>query len=135
MTAAVKESLAAQFHAMHMTIYGHNALEKPLEVVNFKLATVARLRKLTLTAHAVDALLPLVSAQKSTRRAYFADEGGWVDTPVYARTLLHPGHEIHGPAIIEQDDSTTVLVGGQIARTDAYGNLIVSPHDLKDMRQ
>lgn len=125
-TPAVKESLAAQFHLMHLTIYGHNALEKPLEVVNFRLVTTARLRKLTLTSRTPEVLPPLATAQKGMRRAYFADEGGWVDTPVFERTLLHPGHEITGPAIIEQADSTTVVAGGQIARPDTYGNLIVT---------
>ena len=38
----------------------------------------------------------------------------------------HEGHAIAGPAIIEQADSTTVLVAGQTARPDAYGNLIVT---------
>lgn len=125
-TDAVKQSLAAQFHVTHLTIYGHNALDNPLEVVNFRLVTIARLRKLALTARPVDQVRPLASAQKSTRRAYFADLDGWVDTPIYERALLQEGHEIQGPAIVEQEDSTTVVTGGQIARPDAYGNLIVS---------
>jgi N-methylhydantoinase A len=125
-TPAEKESLAMQFHQMHLKIYGHNALEKPLEVVNFRLVTTARLRKLTLTSRTPDVLPSLAAAQKGVRRAYFADEGGWVDTPVFERRLLHLGHEITGPAIIEQADSTTVVAGGQIARPDTHGNLIVT---------
>jgi N-methylhydantoinase A len=125
-TPAVKEALAAQFHAMHMTIYGHNAPDKPLEVVNFRLVTRAPLPKLALGTRGADPAITLQRARKGTRRAYFADEGGWVDTPVYERTLLQPGHEVAGPAIVEQADSTTVIAGAQVARPDAHGNLIVS---------
>jgi N-methylhydantoinase A len=125
-TDAMKASLAAQFHAMHLNIYGHHALDNALEVVNFRLVTTARLRKLSLSTRTGLPGRPLAEAQKSTRRAYFADLGGWVDTPIYERTLLQEGDEIQGPAIVEQEDSTTVITGGQTARTDAYGNLIVS---------
>ena len=47
-------------------------------------------------------------------------------TPVYERTLLAPGHEVAGPAIVEQLDSTTVVYPGQQALVDDYGNLIIS---------
>jgi N-methylhydantoinase A len=125
-TPAVKEALALRFHEMHRTIYGHNAPDKALEVVNFRLVTIARLPKLKLTSREADPAATLAMARKSTRRAYFADACGWVETPVYERTLMQPGHEVAGPAIIEQADSTTVVASGQVARPDAYGNLIVS---------
>ena len=34
--------------------------------------------------------------EKGTRRAYFPDAGGWVETPVYDRYSLTPGSEIRG---------------------------------------
>jgi N-methylhydantoinase A len=128
---ATKAALAAQFHAMHLTIYGHNAVDNPLEIVNFRLVTTARLRKLSLSVRASRPGRPLVEAQKGRRRAYFADLGGWTDTPVYERSRLQEGDEIQGPAIVEQADSTTVVTSGQIGRTDAYGNLIVSLSNAK----
>jgi N-methylhydantoinase A/oxoprolinase/acetone carboxylase beta subunit len=40
----------------------------------------------------------------------------WADTPVYDRERLGPGHELAGPAIIVQMDSTVVVPPGWAAR-------------------
>ena len=60
-----------------------------------------------------------LSAPRS-RKAWF---DGWRDTPVYRRESLPP--TLDGPAIIEQLDCTIVLEPGNVASTDALGNLIV----------
>ena len=36
-------------------------------------------------------------------------DGQWIAGPVYARERLGPGHQIAGPAVIEQEDSTTLV--------------------------
>lgn len=56
------------------------------------------------------------------RPVYF---GGWHDTAIYARSDLLPGTKFDGPAIVEQDDTTTVIEPGMTARVDAFGNLLV----------
>jgi N-methylhydantoinase A len=55
---------------------------------------------------------------------YFA-AAGFVDTPVFARQTLGAGHTVHGPAIIEQFDTTTVVFPGHEATVDAYGNVLI----------
>jgi len=52
-------------------------------------------------------------------------DGAWWPTPVYARLELPAGHVVHGPAILEQADTTILVEPGLIARTDALGNLIL----------
>jgi N-methylhydantoinase A len=44
---------------------------------------------------------------------------------VLDRDRLRPGTRIDGPAVIEQVDSTTVILRGQTAVVDAYRNIIV----------
>jgi N-methylhydantoinase A len=46
--------------------------------------------------------------------------------PVYRREALLAEQEIRGPAIVDQLDSTTVILPGQSALTDRWGNLIVT---------
>jgi N-methylhydantoinase A len=58
------------------------------------------------------------------RRSVWFDGAGWLDTAVYARDRL-PDVEIPGPAIIEQLDSTIVLEPSNVARHDAFGNLLI----------
>ena len=48
---------------------------------------------------------------------------GLIDTPVFRRRDLDPGAEITGPAIIEEQTSTTVLGPGHTARVDEYLNI------------
>jgi N-methylhydantoinase A len=51
--------------------------------------------------------------------------GGWHETAIYRRPDLLPGMHFIGPAIVEQDDATTVIEPGMAARVDGYGNLLV----------
>ena len=52
-------------------------------------------------------------------------DGGWRETPVYAREKLPLDAVIKGPAILEQMDATTVLEPGGWASTDADGNIVI----------
>jgi N-methylhydantoinase A len=49
--------------------------------------------------------------------------GGRGAVPIFRRDLLRSGNRIEGPAVIEQMDSTTLLLAGQQANVDASGNL------------
>ena len=46
-----------------------------------------------------------------------------IDTPVFRRSDLAPGTNLAGPAVIEEQTSTTVLGPGHTARVDAYLNI------------
>ena len=59
---------------------------------------------------------------KSKRPVYF---GAWMDTPIYARTSLRPGMTLHGPAIIEQLDTTTVVEPDMTLKVDSFNNLLI----------
>ena len=65
-------------------------------------------------------------AQVGERRLYFRDTGedGRV-CPVYDRALLGVGRSIAGPAVVEEDYSTTVVYPGQSLTVDAHGNLVI----------
>ncbi|AZL60856.1 hydantoinase/oxoprolinase family protein [Tabrizicola piscis] len=57
-----------------------------------------------------------------TRKVWF---DGWHDAPVYWRDHLPLDLDLHGPAIIEQMDTTIVIDPGARVTSDADGNLIV----------
>ena len=54
-------------------------------------------------------------------------DNAWVSGPRYERRLLGPGHELTGPCVIEQEDSTTLVHPGAVASVDRYLNLILKP--------
>ncbi|UUZ96649.1 hypothetical protein LJK87_21605 [Paenibacillus sp. P25] len=67
-------------------------------------------------------------AEPSSRReVYFSEteQAGYYSTPVYERSRLAPGDRLAGPVIIEQMDSTILLLPGQTLRVDAYRNLLI----------
>ncbi len=57
-----------------------------------------------------------------TRKVWF---DGWHDAPVYWRDHLPLGMDMHGPAMIEQMDTTIVIDPGARVTSDTDGNLIV----------
>ena len=63
------------------------------------------------------------------------DDQGWgdirshgndqIDTPVMDRTRLAAGTTFDGAAIVEQYDSTILILPGQLAEIDALGNIVI----------
>jgi N-methylhydantoinase A len=122
-----EESLAdcaAQFHRLHQAMFGHSGPGKPLELVNLRLTTISPLRKLSLPEQEMSA--GREPTPRTTRPVYFADVNARVPTAIYDRPALRAGQSLTGPAVIEQTDSTTVLLPGQTASVDRFGNLIIA---------
>ena len=57
------------------------------------------------------------------RPAWFGS--GFTDTPFYRRARLPAGTRLEGPAIVEEDGSTTVLPPGARGAVDPAGNLVL----------
>ena len=76
-----------------------------------------------------------IPARAGERSVYFDEAEGFVTTPIYRRERLLAGHRIAGPAVIEQMDSTTVILPGQDALVDAHGNLLIRTVDGTDARR
>jgi N-methylhydantoinase A len=126
-SAAAVETLLTRFHQRHEQLYTYAATDTPVEIVNLRLRAVGQLDKLTLPL--LDTVAPgTVPEAMQTRPVYFTPASGFVDTPVFARHTLRAGHTLHGPAIVEQLDTTTVVYPGQAATVDASGNLLMHTH-------
>ena len=65
-------------------------------------------------------------AMKTRRAVYFPETGGFTDCPVYDRYALRTDASIDGPAIVEERESTIVLIPNSRAVVDRHGNLIVT---------
>jgi N-methylhydantoinase A len=58
------------------------------------------------------------------RDAFF--DGAFVRTPVIDRKRLASDAVVHGPAILVQDDATTIIHPGQTARVVAFGQIDIA---------
>jgi N-methylhydantoinase A len=111
--------VVAAFHATHERIYGYARPQQIAEFVNFRAVHTYPLPRPQVKP-AARASGTLADARIGERRAYF---GGYVPTTIYERARLPLGARLAGPAIVEQDDTTTVIPPGVTALVDDAGNL------------
>ncbi|WP_116082343.1 hydantoinase/oxoprolinase family protein [Tropicimonas sp. IMCC34011] len=120
--AAAMTDFIARFHAAHNDQFGYRLDDQPVEIVNIRLKAVRFVEKGA--APEAEAGLTLAEAQIESRQVYFAD--GWAPTPVYRRAGLPYGAPFSGPAIVEEMSGTTVVLPGQRAELDRFGNIHIT---------
>ena len=69
---------------------------------------------------------PLDEALKGTRSVVLSPEQGPQDIKVFARALLKHGHEVPGPAIVESDQTTLLILDGWVMSMDRFNNALLS---------
>ena len=127
------ERLYADFLATHERVHGH-AVEAPARFVNVRAVHRQRM------PDAADAAGPGATSGPSRadsssggtdsvrrRPVRFPDEPAPVETRVVARDSLATGVRLAGPAIVEQDDTTTLVPPGWTAVTGDSGILTLTP--------
>ena len=119
--AAATEAVVAEFNAAHAREYGYTmpVSVSEVELVNLRvLASTAgdRLRS-TVT-------VPRGALAAHSRRAYFAGLG-FTQVPVRDRGSLAPADTFPGPMIVEQVDSTTIVLPGAVAQVGETGELVI----------
>ena len=65
------------------------------------------------------------AARIGAREVWMPEVGGFTECVVYSRDGLKPGNRIDGPAIVEQMDTTTVILPDMQATVDPYLNLVL----------
>jgi N-methylhydantoinase A len=124
LTPALVQQLVEAFHDAHRRLYTYDLPNAPVELVNLRVTALGLLPKVN--TQGVSALATEIEAARTkVRPVYFEHLEGFVETPCYARQRLGPGMTFDGPAIVDQDDATTVIHPDFHARVDAMGNLIL----------
>lgn len=116
--ALTPETLAEAFHQVHEQLYGFRDLEAAIDIGTARLAIIGTVEPILLPALAVGTGRP---APHSIRPVFLGHR--WVETPVYTRSDLAAGDQLLGPAIIEQSDTTTLVLAGWVVTVDALANL------------
>ncbi|MCL4519947.1 MAG: hydantoinase/oxoprolinase family protein [Thaumarchaeota archaeon] len=118
------EALKNMFLQLYQNRYGYTTND-PIECVNWRLVALGIVPKVSLAQETREETMDIQNALKGRRRAYFAEAGGYVDCNVYDRYKLFDGAMFEGPAIVEEKESTCVVLPEQKVRVDRYANLIV----------
>ena len=119
------EALRAAFLGEHERVYGYAAPDEPVQIVAVRLTALGEPEALALPPRPLAPGPSPEAARAGERPVYFDEPGGFAPTPIYRRERLLAGHELTGPAIVEQMDSTTVVLPGQRARVVAHGHLLI----------
>jgi N-methylhydantoinase A len=111
--------LRGAFHEAHERAYGFRMPDEEVQLV---------------TARVVAEGAPVLSTppgqweqesrDETTRRIVVGSEQ--VEARVVSRGALTPGDTLHGPALVEQSDTTTLLASGDRAHIDDHHNLIIT---------
>ena len=116
--AALKEAFTQAYERLY-SISSNDAVQ----IVNFGLSAVGEIVYPRLVEEApagADA-----SAAVTGSRCVREEGGRMTDYTLYDRDKLHNGNVILGPAIVEQMDSTTLILPGQKATVDRYLNMML----------
>ena len=111
-----------RFRQQYRRLYHYLPQDLPVELLTWR-ATVLGARAPLAMPELEQTGATLRDARKGERPAYFAGDGGWQETPVYDRYRLEPAMRLRGPAIIEERESTIVILPGRPAAVDRFGNL------------
>ncbi|PYN37085.1 MAG: methylhydantoinase [Candidatus Rokuibacteriota bacterium] len=120
-------AITASFENAYRALYHRLPQGVPVEALNWRLTVSGPEPKIGLTAGSEPGRASLRPGNpvKGTRQVYFAEAGGFVETPVYDRYALGAGAEFRGPAIVEERESTAVVGPGARFSVDAGLALVV----------
>jgi N-methylhydantoinase A len=119
--------MTAAFDAPYQSVFGRTVPGLEIEALNWRLRASGPDSGGQQVALALQALTPMKSgdALSGQRPVYFPESGGFTETPVYDRYKLRPGDSHHGPAIVEENESTVVVGPSATFRIDPYQTLII----------
>lgn len=125
-TLPTPTELRAAFAALHEEAYGFHNDAAAIEVVSLRLAASGRhAHHIGAPQAAASAAMPSAPPLRESRRTVWFDRNGPEETVIIDKRHLRSGQPLHGPAIIDQLDTTTVLFPGDVATLDAAGNIVI----------
>ena len=114
-------AIAERFHDAHEKLYGFRDMESDAEITTERLRVTGRMPPVSMPE--IDT--GPTPSPVDRRRVYH--RGAAIDVPVFRRSRLLCDALVSGPAIVEQEDSTTWILPAWRAVVDRIGNLILTP--------
>ena len=115
--------LRERFDLAHKQRFGFSVDGETIEIVTLRVGAAGLVKKAELPKST--SARTGVPTRKGTRSVWLPEAGGEVECPIYDRDALHFGHAVKGPAIVEQMDTTTLILPDMTAQVDAYRNLVL----------
>ena len=116
-------ALAEWFEAAYQTLFSRTIPILGVEVLTWTLA-LATARPGIETAPQIEAAHR--PEPEGRRRLFDPASGDWVEAGVYSRADLRPGAEVPGPAMIIEDETTTLVTNGFAATINPLGQIVMT---------
>jgi N-methylhydantoinase A len=113
-------SLQKEFHKIHAKTYGLSSPGESIQIVNVRLRAIKLLPRHEMPAY--DSPGSSAVKEPKKRQTVWIKNEKW-DCPFYERSRLRRGERIEGPAVIQENESTTLVMPGWHLRVDKSGNL------------
>ena len=117
------EALRERFNETYLRLYSYTSADE-VQIVNFGLSAIGRISKPRIERE--DYVGEDSSSAIMGERMVLLEDGSRENYMLYDREKLHCGNVINGPAIVEQMDSTTIILNNQKAVVDEYFNMIIT---------
>lgn len=124
-TAETAAEVARRFFATHRTEYGHAFDDQPVQVVTLRVIGTSSSDTLRLPTLEKGGRNNPSEAALYARPTTF-DDGQTIQTPRFDRMKLKAGDTVTGPAVIVQQNSTTIVPPGFVAQVMRLGDLVIS---------
>jgi N-methylhydantoinase A len=112
-----------RFEEAHRQRYNFELPDSPLEIATVRVVGRGTIRGVSLVESEDGAGEDASGAVLRNEKVFFGGE--WMEAPIYERAMLRPGNAVPGPAIVAQDDTTTVIEPGYQGSVDRYGNILI----------
>ncbi len=126
----ISQELTLDFEAEYKRIYGRNCPGVPVEAVHWRVTafgpepSIGKVRAVSPSSRE--------GAEKGPRPALFAGDDRPRETPVYNRYSLEVGFSVSGPAIVEEEEATTVVAPDWRLSVHQSGCLVLSKEGSVD---
>jgi N-methylhydantoinase A len=115
-------AIRADFEARHQRQFGHFQPNGQIEIVHLRLVGIARLSGVKRPDLPTTDVAPAPYEQRSV---HLDAQSGFQTLPVYDGNLIRPGQKLHGPALIEENNTTILIGTGDRLEVDASDNFLI----------
>jgi len=126
LSATRVSALKQRFDAVHERTYSHSAADERAEIVTLRCVATMLTDKPKFGPPISDAYS---DAPAFHRPVFLAGETA-IDIPFYSRAALAAGTVLHGPAVIFEDTTSTLLLEGDRLQTHAHGHLLIEIEEI-----
>lgn len=110
------DQIEERFHLRHEELYTYASRDQDVIFVNARVSAIGAVPQGAQVAEVAVATAPCVPS--GMRQAFF---GEWREVPVYAASVLQPGHSFDGPAIVEAETTTVIINTGDHITVNKLG--------------